>query len=85
MCNAFLEPPCFSYGETQLYVIQAIATHSETGEQMVVYKALYGDHQVYVRPLDMFISKVDVEKYPAVQQEYRFERLSTKYDKPLGE
>ena len=80
-----LLPPERTGSSDYLYVIQAIATHSETGEQMVVYKALYGDHQVYVRPLDMFISKVDVEKYPAVQQEYRFERVSTKYDKPLGE
>lgn len=66
-----------------LYTIQAIAYHSESGEPMVVYKALYGEHVVYVRPLPDFISKVDTKKYPTVNQIYRFERLAPNYDKPL--
>ena len=57
------------------YIVLDVACHSETGEDYVVYRALYGDAKLYIRPLDMFLSEVDHEKYPDVKQLMRFERI----------
>lgn len=54
------------------YKVIAIGYHTETNEKLVVYEGL-GDKKIWVRPYEMFNSKVDKDKYPDVEQEYRFE------------
>lgn len=56
------------------YIVEGIGIHSETKEKYVIYRPLYGETEmVYLRPYEMFLSKVDREKYQNVKQEYRFQ------------
>lgn len=69
------DPIADKYTTNYLYRIIAFATHTETRETLVVYQALYGDHEVYVRPYDMFASKVDKNKYPDAKAVYRLSKF----------
>lgn len=62
----------YKHFKGDLYLVVDIAEHTETGEQMVIYRALYGDCKLYARPLEMFASKIDTERAKKYNQEYRF-------------
>lgn len=58
------------------YVVKELAKHTETGETLVIYTNL-SNAETYARPLEMFVSKVDNEKYPDIEQEYRFQYVES--------
>lgn len=71
-----------------MYLLIDIAEHTETGEKMVIYKALYGSCKLYVRPLKMFLEKVPKDKINITGQRYRFEPIvvsSVYYDKEVAD
>lgn len=67
-----IKPGIYRHFKGNLYQVHYIATHTETGEKCVVYTAMYGNFEHFIRPYDMFASEVDHEKYPDCKYKYRF-------------
>jgi len=64
----------YKHFKGHIYKVIAIAKNTETLEDMVIYENVE-TKETWARPYEMFTSKVDKEKYPEIQQEYRFEKI----------
>lgn len=73
MTDRIVKGRLYRHFKGNLYRVLDIAEHTETGELLVIYKAMYGEGKVYARPVEMFAGEVDRDKYPDVGQHYRFE------------
>ena len=69
------EKSIYRHFKGNLYFVENVALHTETGEKVVIYRSLYEDCKLFARPIDMFLSEVDHDKYPDIKQKYRFEEI----------
>ena len=74
----------YKHFKGNLYVVLNVARYTETNELLVVYAATKEMQRIYARPLQMFMSEVDHEKYPDAKQKYRFENMMEGYFMIVG-
>ena len=65
-----LKPGIYKHFKGNEYKVIGVAKNSETNEEFVVYKALYGDHGLWIRPLKMFTENVVTDKFKGPRFEW---------------
>ena len=63
----------YRHFKNKYYIVEDVAFHSETQEEYVVYRQLYGENDLWIREKSMFLSPIDKTQYPEVEQYWRFE------------
>ena len=71
LAKAIIEGDLYEHYKGHRYKVLGVARHSETLEEMVVYQALYGEHGIWVRPLNMFLETIVIDG----KEQPRFKRL----------
>ncbi len=71
----FKKNSIYKHFKGNLYLAIDTCFDSESGEEMVLYRQLYGSCNLYVRKIDDFLSEVDKKKYPHTKQKYRFQEV----------
>ena len=76
----------YRHFKNRYYIVLDIVNDCESGDdgeygKIVIYKALYGDFFTWARDYEVFASYVDRDKYPNVEQKYRFEEVIIESDK----
>lgn len=73
--NSILPGTFYRHFKGNIYKVLGIALHTETGEELVIYQAQYGEYRLFARPIEMFSARLDKTQYPDASQTYRFEQI----------
>ncbi len=83
MKNELIKHGIYRHYKGDYYIVEDVAIHTESGEELVIYRGLYDDGKhLYARPKAMFLSEASAEDCPGAQQKYRFEHQEIESQRP---